>query len=638
MDTRWNRQIAQIFFAVIMMAMLLGVAVSADAPTETTFLALLSEGQSLDVTVQSARAAGVQVRHTFPPDAFIGVTTTDALPEIAGAAIFRTPADVPADITPSARLAMQVWQALIAPQTSARTAATLDAHPLHEGDFADAFIAPITPARQLEALAATSPRPGYTESSQFLAGSIAVGIVFPESNGVTDPSTEDWTSAETTQVVSEIVAALDWWAQREPAAQLTMVYDVGSPVPTAVEPISRPYTDQQLWITDAMTAMGFEGYSYFDRVRAYNNYLRQTYGTDWAFTIFVVDSSADADNRFSDGHFAYAYLGGPFMVMTSGNNGYGISNMDAVTAHEIGHVFRALDQYATANVACDAVSGYLQVENQNSQQGCATDVPSIMRGQISPFVNAQIDDFARGQLGWADSNGNGVLDVVDAGLLVSGVTTVTNVSTTVFTITGRVEETPFPSPKYRAVLINSLTAVNFAVDGGAWQAAQPADGAFDDYAEDFMLTTGTLTPGTHTITLQTVDNFGVQHEQVLATVTVPGTEPVETTFASPSPRLLAQPAADAVDGSAVQRVGGIITGVEYRLDGGAWQAAQPADGAFDSASEAFVVALDTTGLSLGTHILEARAIDSLGNVDTTPAVMTVTVQGQFQIFLPLVVR
>lgn len=417
-----------------------------------------------------------------------------------------------------------------------------------------------------------------------------------------------------------------------------MVYDVGSPVPTAVEPISRPYTDQQLWITDAMTAMGFEGYSYFDRVRAYNDYLRQTYGTDWAFTIFVVDSSADADNRFSDGHFAYAYLGGPFMVMTSGNNGYGIGNMDAVAAHEIGHIFRALDQYATANVACDAVSGYLQIENQNSQQGCASDVPSIMRGQISPFANAQIDDFARGQLGWADGNGNGVLDVVDAGLSVSGVTTATNISTTVFTVTGRVEETPFPSPKYRAVLINSLTTVNFAVDGGAWQAAQPVDGAFDDYAEDFTLTTGTLSPGTHTITLQTVDDFGVRHEQVLATVTVPGTEPVETTFASPSPRLLTQSAADAVDGSAIARVAGVIVGVEYRLDGGAWQTAQPADGAFDSPSESFVIALDTTGLALGNHTLEARAIDSLGNVDTTPAVMTVAVQGQFQVFLPLVVR
>ena len=154
-----------------------------------------------------------------------------------------------------------------------------------------------------------------------------MGIVLPESSGLTEASTEDWTEAQRLQIVSEIVNALNWWAEREPAAQLTFVYDdVATIVPTAVEPISRPYYDQSYWIADSMSALGFNsaGGSYFDQVRLYNNHLRDIHHTDWAFTIFVVNSSNDADNRFSDRFFAYAYLGGPFMVMTSGNNGYGL--------------------------------------------------------------------------------------------------------------------------------------------------------------------------------------------------------------------------------------------------------------------------------------------------------------------------
>lgn len=621
----------------LLMTLAAGVA-SAAKPTESTFLVVVSGNTPLTAAMQSARDAGLTVRHTFPPDAFIVVSRSAAVPSISGATVFHSPADVPPEASATAQLAAQAWRELSAPRVTARTAAALDSRPLHAGDFADAFIPAEPPARQLLSVSATDPRPGYTESSQFLAGSIAVGIVFPESNGATDPSTEDWTSAEISQVAAEVASALNWWEQRNPAANISVVYDVGSPVATSVEPISRPYSDQQIWIAETMTAMGYSGTSYFDQVRQYNDHLRQTFGTDWAFTIFVANSANDSDNRFSDGHFAYAYLGGPFMVMTSGNNGYGIGNMDAVAAHEMGHIFRALDQYASANVSCTAVSGYLQVENQNSQQGCASDVPSIMRGQITPFANGDIDEYAAGQIGWADGNANGVPDAVDAGLRVSGIVTTTNTATNVFTVTARAEETPFPSPKYRDVLINSLTAINFAVDGGAWQAAQPTDDTIDNYFEDFSFTTGPLAPGTHTISVQTVDNFGKINTATLTTVTVTGTEPVDTQFAPPTNRTLSPSAATAVDGSAVQLETGVIVGVEYRVDGGTWQAAQPADGNFDSASEGFTIALDTANLSPGSHTLEARAQDNVGNVDLTPASMSVAVQGAYSIFLPLIVR
>ncbi len=54
-----------------------------------------------------------------------------------------------------------------------------------------------------------------------------------------------------------------------------------------------------------------------------------------------------------------------------------------------------------------------------------------------------------------------------------------------------------------------------------------------------------------------------------------------------------------------------ITGVQYRVDGGPWNAAAADDGVFDSPEESFTI---TTGsLSTGKHKVEVEAIDKAGN-------------------------
>ena len=262
-------------------------------------------------------------------------------------------------------------------------------------------------------VAAPSVTPGYYQTSEYMAGSVAVGIVLVESNGKVDPSTEDWTPDQKQLVFEQVTAALNWWAAIEPRAHLSFVVDdhFSAPLPTDVEPITRPHSDEKYWVADAMGALGYTAVSYFSRVRDYNNALRGKYHTDWAFTIFVVNSAHDGDNSFSDGDFAYTYVGGPFMVMTYGNANYGPANMGAVAAHEMGHIFYALDQYAAAGQSCASRSGYLAVENQNSQSGpCATNVDSIMRGQVSPYLRHALDPYAAGQIGWHVSNGDNILD------------------------------------------------------------------------------------------------------------------------------------------------------------------------------------------------------------------------------------
>ena len=71
----------------------------------------------------------------------------------------------------------------------------------------------------------SSVTPGYYQTSEYLAGSVAVGIILVESNGSSDPSTEDWTADEKQNVYNEIVTGLNWWATLDPRANLSFVYD-----------------------------------------------------------------------------------------------------------------------------------------------------------------------------------------------------------------------------------------------------------------------------------------------------------------------------------------------------------------------------------------------------------------------------
>ncbi len=265
--------------------------------------------------------------------------------------------------------------------------------------------------------------PSDKETSEYMYGDILASIILLESNGSIDASTEDWGSTEETNVDNEIAAALNWWIARKPTnVNLTFwVYANHYKIPTSYEPINRPQSEQDLWIEEAMDYLGVPLGGYFSRVRTYDDTIRDDNDMDWAYTIFVVDSSNDADGEFTDGYSAYAYLNGPFMVMTYDNDGYGINNMDYVAVHETGHIFGAADQYYGAWTCdelsdCSSTFGYLSAENQNCEvSGCSSNVPSIMRS-ISGYVAdpSAIDYYAKGQLGWRDFDGDGVNDAIDS--------------------------------------------------------------------------------------------------------------------------------------------------------------------------------------------------------------------------------
>ncbi|MBN1218815.1 MAG: hypothetical protein JXM69_07800 [Anaerolineae bacterium] len=618
-----------------------------DSPLIPTFILLTGHQPSRLAQIQTIiKTNGGQITHTFPHQALIANMPAaihrqlTALPDVA--VVLAEPVDLATiDIYgPDARRYASVWNSLVTPQPETTTSlASLAAeHPAES--HPDALTAPDLPADGGLGVAATSVTPGYYQTSEYMAGSVAVGIVLVESDGSQDLSTENWTNDEKQQVFNEIVAAFNWWAGLEPRANLSFVYDdhLSQPLPTGVEPITRPYYHQRYWIGDAMSTLGYSAFSYFTQVRDYNNALRTTYQTDWAFTIFVVDSSADQDNRFSDGYFAYAYLGGPFMVMTYGNNGYGPGNMDAIAAHEMGHIFLALDQYYSAYQSCTLRSGYLDVENQNSQYGgCASNVASIMRGQTYPYTIRAIDPFAAGQIGWRDSDGDNILDPLDTELPI----TIDNIAQDEnnVTISGATQIIPYPSPRRTDVTINTLTAVQYRFNNGAWQSATATDGAFDSTAETYHFSTS-LPPGLYHLDVAALDSAG-NLSDVYATATIIIPDPVDgglnTQLYPPDhPLYIDEPI--TLEGLAYHLADGIVTQVEYQLDGGVLQPAEAQDGAFDSGYESFN--LNITPLSAGIHTVEVTATDDEGNVEINAASLEIQVSEprSYQVLLPLIIK
>jgi len=619
--------------------------VSAKTQVDAFILMTSSNQTQLTQILNSIKLNGGQPIHTLPYQAIIARVPAELLvqlknlPGVAG--IFTQAVELATmDIYgPAVRGFAAAWNSLVMPQAVVSNENLLpQAHP---DDPHDALTAPDMPSIQtLRVSGGVSIKPGYYQTSEYMAGSVAVGIVLIESDGSVDPSTENWTSDEKQLVFNELMAALNWWAKLEPRAHLSFVYDdhFSNPLPSSYEPITRSMIDQQYWISDAMSALGYNAPSYFTRVRDYNNALRTVYQTDWAFTVFVVDSSADNDHRFKDNYFAYAYLGGPFMVMTYGNNGYGPNNMDAVAAHEIGHIFHALDQYSGAVQDCTRRSGYLYVENFNSQYGtCPSNVNSIMRGQVYPYTTKAIDPYAAGQIGWRDSDKDNIFDPLDVELSISLDEVIKSDQRLV--ASGVADISPYPSlnPYRASTTINTITQVKYRLNYGNWRQAIANDNAFDETFEEYSFTSPPLATGLHILEVAAFDSAG-NISNNFATETLLFPDPLDpgpnTDLYLPNKTITNQ--AVTVNGIAYHSQEGSIVQVEYRINGGLWQPAQAQDGVFNSNYEPFALTLDLT--EAGVYVIETFATDTLGNNEIIFARREIQVaQPQAaHIFLPIV--
>jgi hypothetical protein len=393
-----------------------------------------------------------------------------------------------------------------------------------------------------------------------MAGSVAYSVVFVESSGGTgncsqpDTETENWDSGRQATVLSEISAGLAFWTARDNrASPLSFVLDNRGTQPTSCEPITRTAngstSDEPKWVADVLTAMGFPATTddYETVARAFANSRRTALGTDWAYTIFVVDSLVDADGLFSNGAFAYAYLNGPFMVMTYDNDGWGIGLMNLVTAHETGHIFGALDEYASSGCSTSDTWGYLNVADASCNNGGITTDKSIM-GEGSEEQDASVDvsTSARGAIGWRNPGESPVVvDVVRTATVSLTAYTPDPTSDNTPTYSATAGNTPYPAGGcntvggwcYRtpsAVMVSRVAGAGWSLDGGTFTSSGvvPTDGAFDEESDPYTFTPASpVADGLHTFGTRSTNNFG----HVSGTATDDLTIAPATLTATPTP-------------------------------------------------------------------------------------------------------
>jgi hypothetical protein len=361
------------------------------------------------------------------------------------------------------------------------------------------------------------PGSNFYDTSEFMLGKVAIAFILPESDGSIDASVEDWTQAELDTVTAEVLAGLEWWVDRAKWRDLSFHPVFRYSVPTGYEPITRTSYDEMLWVTDALANLGYGDSAYPLNIYEYANDLRDSLQTDWAVVAFIVDSSNDADGLFANGVAAYSYIGGPNLIMSYKNGNAGIGLMDWVTTHELTHSFYAWDEYHEMSPPCTASTGYFDVENQNSISpygpgGCAINVTRcIMRLSAAP--NNVPCYYTKGQIGWWDSDGDSIPDLLDTfPETVLFPYTPDPCSTVTPTYTGTARVVPVSNRNRQGegndITLERITAVEFRVDGSAWNEAAPVDGAWDDAEEDYVFATEHLVPGLHIIETRAVQTCG----------------------------------------------------------------------------------------------------------------------------------
>lgn len=355
-------------------------------------------------------------------------------------------------------------------------------------------------------------------TSEFLAASVSVNIFLVESDGSIDPSTENWTAVRENEVVARIALGLEWIRLQEPQAALRFVYHVfpGRTDPrarTRFEPIRRAadpsgLSGEDLWVKDVLAKMGYASGDRFARSRALAASTRGADGTDWAVNVFVVDSLADADGTFADGRFAYCWVGGPHLVMTYDNQAWGVDRMDMVLRHEFLHAFYAFDEYSASACVCDEHRGYLDGANANCTRCNPVAGACVMIANGDAMCGA-----TRRQVGWADLDGDGTIDVIgeDPDTFVDP--TPTEVCATPelqgwASVVAATNRNPWTGTPHASISVNRISGVEVRVDDSSWTPAIADDGAWGMPQQRFHAAFPALPPGSHRLEARAVDDFG----------------------------------------------------------------------------------------------------------------------------------
>lgn len=370
------------------------------------------------------------------------------------------------------------------------------------------------------------PGAAAVDTSRFLAGSVAVGIFLPESNGNVDLNTENWTADEVASVMGRVQTATSFLAAEEPLADVSFVLHLENKpasggtygtVDSDFEGIRQVQLSggknfPDLLLQDVLSKVGppggFTQGTTLQRLRAYANWLRTSYNTNWSVVLVIID------NTEAQGGRASAYIHGPAINV--------FSNGPASTIlHELGHTFGALDEYhPDAAKSANLLAGITEVTNANTQydnglgavSGHGESIPSLMLSNVS-YVNP----YTRGAWGWYDSDHDGILDLFDAPprITFSGPPQ----GTGPWTVTGQISVTPFipqgssPAPPITLDAIRDvrwqIRALGQSGKENVWLPLPASDSAWDEAVENFLLVIPPLPPGNYQISVKAQTGAGL---------------------------------------------------------------------------------------------------------------------------------
>lgn len=319
------------------------------------------------------------------------------------------------------------------------------------------------------------------DTGEFMLGRVAVTPVFVESSGILDPSTEDWTPTHKAEVLQKIESGLDWWRQllatKTSRHSLEFVIDrafADQPFVSLYEPINRRSNDYQLFVNEFLVNRGFnQGAELETNMRAFNHAQRQRLQTDWSFTIFVVNSLNDGDGTFATGgNFsrAFSFAGGLFEVVPS-------TRPASTFAHETGHMFWARDEYVGGGTYYQR-RGYYNTQNTNAldlnpaspfqQADSIMSEGASLDRAFSQLVSA---DSTLAQIGWLDSDGDGIFDVLDVPFSLDGSGRLDTLKNEyVFRGNARVQTLPNQnsSGTQNNITLNQIQRIEYRLNNGNW--------------------------------------------------------------------------------------------------------------------------------------------------------------------------
>ena len=400
--------------------------------------------------------------------------------------------------------------------------------------------------RKIEAQYAQNMRrtyfaPTWDQTSSFMIGKVAVGLVLPESTG----NAYNWSQNEIDLVVAKAQASLDWWKSQADIHNIPLELTLDGPhiVSTTYEPIqmvlgspdSTWCGENDLWINEVMANMGFNQFpDYVMNVRDYANTLRDTHNADWAFIIFIANADGPNINPPTDaGLFAQAQLSpscpippprligtayrpGPMYITSDNPFDFTSNELEHILRHEQGHIFGASDEAhgawpdCASFSACSEQFGYLDVENGNCDFSCTTNVECVMRAGADALCI-----HSRSHIGWRDTDFDGIPDPIDTlpDVIVNSFPS-NPVNHFTLQYDAVAQDFPFSTnhPTYTNITINHVRVeyqlVNHTQGSTSnWLTATPSDGAWDSsYEEDFSILV--CQNGNYTIRIRSVNEVG----------------------------------------------------------------------------------------------------------------------------------